>query len=185
MLPKLRRLFKKNRLRLKYKLTPLLNTLKKKLLASPVKINDKPIVTWKLLLPLALIALIFLISLIVNHVNRPLTPDEIAQKTYRKAKENADSLGTKVAKQVDVPKDETPSIATVTDVNLLQDQEFFKQAKNGDKLLIYEKKKIVILYRPSEDKVIAQAPVLFNADKNTGGISSPSAVASGSAILNH
>ncbi len=67
--------------------------------------------------------------------------------------ENARLL-QKVGALYDLPKDETPTIATVSDVKLLEKKPFFQRAQNGDKILIFTKNKIAILYRPSENKII-------------------------------
>jgi hypothetical protein len=71
----------------------------------------------------------------------------------------SEDLVTKVGKLIDLPKDETPQIATVSDVAKLQGQPFFQNAKNGDKVLIYNNNKKVILYDPNADKVINVAPL--------------------------
>ncbi|MBI5357887.1 hypothetical protein HZB74_03515 [Candidatus Saccharibacteria bacterium] len=60
---------------------------------------------------------------------------------------------------VEVPQGEEPTIATVQDVSKLQNQAFFKNAQNGDKVLIYSQAKKAILYRPSTDKIIEVGPV--------------------------
>ncbi len=156
--------------------------LKKILISTPVKLNDKPLALWKLLLPLTLLIAIPLLTFVVKQATKPPTPDQIATMKYVQAKEQADNLSKKAAKQADVPTDETPNVATITDVNALQDQVFFKVAKNGDKILIYEKKKIIVLYRPSEEKVIATAPVLYNQPETAvAGTSSAAQQASASA----
>ncbi len=55
--------------------------------------------------------------------------------------------------------DEIPSLATVTQKELLAEQPFFNNAQNGDKVLIYVKAGKAILYRPSEHKIIEVAPI--------------------------
>lgn len=59
-----------------------------------------------------------------------------------------------VGKHINIPEDEIPTIATVSDVKKLADQPFFSSAKNGDKVLVYKKNKKAILYRPETDKII-------------------------------
>ncbi len=59
-----------------------------------------------------------------------------------------------VGKLVPLPQDEMPTIATVTDLTPLKDQAFFKEAEIGDKVVIYDKSKKAILYRPSTNKII-------------------------------
>jgi hypothetical protein len=60
---------------------------------------------------------------------------------------------------------EKPTIVSVTDREKLQNQEFFKKAENGDKVVIYESIKRVFLYRPTIRKVIDVAPLVFNDQK--------------------
>jgi hypothetical protein len=154
------------------------------LTATPIQFNGKPFALWKLLLPLTLLIMIPLTTFAVKQVTRPLTPEEIAVKEYQKSKEQAEILSQKVAKETEVPTDETPNVATIEDVTKLQNQEFFRAAKNGDKILIYEKKKIIVLYRPSEERVIATAPVLYNQPTPAiAGTSSAQTTASTSAQL--
>lgn len=59
-----------------------------------------------------------------------------------------------VAKVARLPQNETPSIATITDVSKLKDQPFFKDAKNGDILLVFNNSGKAILYDPKEKKVV-------------------------------
>lgn len=155
--------------------------LKKFLSSTPIYVNGRPIATWKIIFPISLLILIPLISLLVSQASRPPTPEVLAIRKYQEEKKQAEKLSEKISTQTNVPKDETPNVATVTDVSLLQDQEFFKQAVNGDKLLIYEKKKIIVLYRPGEERVIATAPVLFNTNKDLDFSTSSANFATGSA----
>lgn len=64
-----------------------------------------------------------------------------------------------VGKLVALPSGEDPTVATVTSLEPLQGQEFFKDAKVGDKVLIFSKSKKAILYRPSEKRIIAMTPL--------------------------
>lgn len=82
----------------------------------------------------------------------------------KKAKNEAKSLYEKVDKHFVLPKDELPTIATVTEPEKLQGQTFFTKAKKGDKVLIFTNAKEAILYDPVLDKVIAVAPL--NIDEN-------------------
>lgn len=75
------------------------------------------------------------------------------------AQAEAATLKSQVAKLVELPSDEVPTIATVSDVTKLQSQAFFKNAKNGDKVLMFTKAKEAVLYRPSDNKIIQMAPL--------------------------
>src|ERR1700754_5071804 len=57
------------------------------------------------------------------------------------AKAQVSDLVTKVSKLAQLPSGETPTVATVTDINKLKGQSFFEMAKNGDKVLIYTQAK--------------------------------------------
>jgi uncharacterized protein HemX len=64
-----------------------------------------------------------------------------------------------VSKLIELPKDEEPTIATVSDVNKLKGQAFFAKAQNGFKVLIYPKSKKAILYDPKANKIIEVGPI--------------------------
>ena len=55
--------------------------------------------------------------------------------------------------------DEEPTVATVNDASKLSNQEFFKNAQDGDKVLIFPKANKALIYRPSNQKVIEYAKV--------------------------
>jgi hypothetical protein len=62
---------------------------------------------------------------------------------------------------------EMPTVATVKDITKLQGQEFFRNAKNGDRLLVFSVAKIAIIYRQKDHSIV-----------NFGPISSPTASSS-------
>ncbi len=69
------------------------------------------------------------------------------------------SITKKLRQFMDLPESPLPTMATVTEKEKLQQQEFFQKAENGDKVLIYLTEGKAILYRPSTGKVIDVAPV--------------------------
>ena len=75
------------------------------------------------------------------------------------AQNETKQLTATIGKNVELPSGENPTLATVNDATRLKDQEFFKDAQNGDKVLIYSKAGKAILYRPSTKKVIQVAPI--------------------------
>ncbi len=79
-------------------------------------------------------------------------PEESAKAETQKLKEE-------VAKLVDIPSDEEPTIASVVDASKLKDQPFFAKAENGDRVLMFSNAKKAVLYRPSTGKVIEFAPI--------------------------
>jgi len=70
---------------------------------------------------------------------------------------------SKVSLLMDLPN-EAPTIATVLDASKLQDQVFFKNAKNDDRVLIYTQAKKAVLYRPSTNKIIEVSPLNLGED---------------------
>lgn len=64
-----------------------------------------------------------------------------------------------------VPTDETPTIATVSDPEVLKNQSFFLGAKKGDKVLIYSVAKKAVLYDPVAHKIINIAPLNIDTEK--------------------
>jgi hypothetical protein len=73
--------------------------------------------------------------------------------------EEAKTLTDKISRYVELPKGETPSIATVSDKAKVAGQPFFARAEVGDKVLIFSTAHKAILYRPSSDKIIEIAPL--------------------------
>lgn len=63
-----------------------------------------------------------------------------------------------VARLIELPE-EAPTLATVSDVDKLKDQDFFRRAQNGDKVLIFKNAKKAILYRPFTNKIIEVGPI--------------------------
>lgn len=85
------------------------------------------------------------------------------------ARVETDKIKSEVSNIIEVPTDEEPTIATVSDASKLSNQAFFAKAQNGDKLLMYSKSKKAILYRPTSKKIIEVAPINLgdNTDKTT------------------
>jgi hypothetical protein len=75
------------------------------------------------------------------------------------AKEETKKITDQVSKLMVLPVKEEPIVATVLDKNKLKDQDFFKKAENGDKVIVYSVSKQAILYRPSINKIIQVAPL--------------------------
>ncbi len=79
-----------------------------------------------------------------------------------------------VGKLIELPADEQPTIATVTDADKLRSQAFFLNSQNGDRVLIYTTAKKAILYRPALNKIIEVAPVNIGQSATASGqISTP------------
>lgn len=82
-------------------------------------------------------------------------PNKILQADQKKLLDKVGALMT-------LPNGEQPSIATVSDKAKLKDQAFFKNAQNGDTLLIYTNARKAILYREKTNKIIEVAPIAID-----------------------
>jgi len=75
--------------------------------------------------------------------------------TLRDARTQTKSqLVEEIGKLIILPDGEEPTIATVVDPELLKGQPFFKNAKAGDRVLIYSKDSRAILYDPVAKRVV-------------------------------
>lgn len=61
--------------------------------------------------------------------------------------------------QLIVLPSEDPTVATVSNVEVLRNQPFFANAKNGDRVLIYANARKAILFDPVNNKIVEVAPV--------------------------
>lgn len=83
------------------------------------------------------------------------------------AQEEVKTLVEKVGKLIELPTNEVPTVATVSDKEKLANQPFFTKAANGDKVLIFTQGGKAILYRPSVNKIIEMAPVNIGQSQQT------------------
>lgn len=83
--------------------------------------------------------------------------------------QQTDALIGKVGALMNLPSDEKPTVADVTDAaQARQQSNFFADAQNGDKVLMYAKAGEAILYRPSTNKITLVAPLTFNQSAASG-----------------
>lgn len=83
-------------------------------------------------------------------------------------KKETAALVTTVSKLILLPEGESPAVATVQDKEKLANEPFFKNAQNGDKVLIYYAARKAFLYRPSTNQIIDTAPLnVENAKTST------------------
>lgn len=80
---------------------------------------------------------------------------------YRHDVSSLAAVERQVGRHYVLPTNETPVLATVTDSTKLETP-FLKQAKNGDKILLYQKNALAIIYRPSIDRIVAVGPVTID-----------------------
>jgi len=99
---------------------------------------------------------------------------ELLKNPQEAAKQENKKLLEAIARLIDLPSDEEPTVATVFDPEKLKSQSFFVRSKAGDKVLIYSNARKAILYDPIANKIIDVAPI---------NIGTPSATATVSALI--
>ncbi len=109
---------------------------------------------------LLIIAIIPTVYFYAQNKNSEKKLNDLQQKTQ--SSNDLNTVVAQVGRLVILPTDEQPTLATVSDVSKLQGQPFFAGAANGDKVLVYNKAKKAILYRPSLNKIVEMAPLNSN-----------------------
>lgn len=73
-----------------------------------------------------------------------------------------------VGRHIILPKsDEIPTVANINNAEMLaKEQAFYSGAQNGDKVIVYIKSKIAIVYSPERDIIVNMGPVLLNNNEN-------------------
>jgi hypothetical protein len=85
--------------------------------------------------------------------NNPLLVEQRAQQ----------KLLNDVSKLIELPKNETPVMRKVSDAATLRKQAaFFNDAQNGDEVLFFVNNSLVVVYRPSTNKIVKSGPLTVN-----------------------
>jgi hypothetical protein len=88
---------------------------------------------------------------------------EIRESTERSGQQVADEVLGKVRTHISLPDELEPTVATIIDVDRLREtSDFYKNAKNGDHLILTETR--AILYDPEIDRIVDVVPVLLNPE---------------------
>ncbi len=124
---------------------------------------------FRLVLLWAVVATIFCAGLVLTTLSQRR---EITQlKSSQVVDDETTQLIARVASLVSLPEGETPTIATVADVEKLKSQTFFAKAENGDKVLIFSKARKAYLYRPSTNKIVEIGPINIGSTTTGAGTS--------------
>ena len=83
------------------------------------------------------------------------------------AQAEVDRVVKLVGQLITLPKDESPTLATIQDREKLKDQPFFTNSKNGDIILIYTKAQKAIVFREKENKIINVGPISIDQQNGT------------------
>lgn len=82
-----------------------------------------------------------------------------SKETTKEDQTEVKELVEKIGQFVVLPTNETPTVATVSDLDALKGQAFFSDAKKGYKVLIYTKSGKAILFDPFVGKIVNMAQI--------------------------
>ena len=120
---------------------------------SPLKIAPKKkINTKRILLIITAAAVLILVALGFF----------FALRAYKQFINSPEYLLGRIGALYDLPKNEKPTIALVSDKSKLEKQPFFIKAENGDRVIIYTTAKKALIYRPSINKIMEIAPLAIS-----------------------
>ena len=112
--------------------------------------------------------IVFVIALIITSIVlffKYKRSQEILNNPQMLIQEEKKKIVSKISRFMELPNEEL-TLATVNDISKLKNQLFFKNAKNGDKVLIYINAKKAILYHPSTNKIIEVSALDMNNKAN-------------------
>ncbi len=69
------------------------------------------------------------------------------------------SVKKHVAEIMLLPEGDEPLLFTVTDAEKMREEIKLTDIQNGDKVLVYQKKKRIVLYRPSRQQIVDVLPL--------------------------
>ncbi len=128
------------------------------------KRSSKPAIPKHLIIKLGVgllaLALILGISMLISDRNQLKSEiNKLSSTSVSSEKDETQQLVDRLGKFMELPSNETPTLATVSDVESLKAQVFFKNAQNSDQVLLYAEAGKAILYRPSTQKIIEVATI--------------------------
>ena len=125
--------------------------------------NHLPWLIAALVVLVAGLATLWYVPQYVAHKKAATSPERVALNT-----DQVQSLVAKVSAHIQVKQGEQPTVATIQDVEILraQNPDFYKDAQNGDRLLIWSDK--AVLYSSSQDKLLAVLPIRIPETPATG-----------------
>jgi len=118
----------------------------------------------KYITPLLVIILLAIVGVAWYYYDKSNT---LVASTSQNSESDAAEIVEKVGQLIKLPSDETPTIATVSDLEKLKDQPFFAKAKVGDKVLMYPKSKKAYLYDAENNKILEVAPIDLEPQENS------------------
>ena len=140
----------------------------------------QPIITPKKQKKITKTIILLLSYVIVAVVVWKLSTNMQATPEYQQeqAQKQITMIVEKVGKLIVLPADEVPQVAVIQDVDALKkSQDFFVDAQNGDKILVYVKARKAIIYREDTNKVVNIALNIGTDAQTDSTTAKPSATA--------
>ena len=111
---------------------------------------------------LLLLIVIFFLSIGINfYLLNKLKKEKVVIVKPQKVEDFALETASRVKKIMLLPQDENPQIFPVS-ANTSRTQDFVKDAKTGDILLLYLKNQKAILYDPLKNQILKVGPLTFS-----------------------
>ena len=89
-----------------------------------------------------------------NETKQEVEKLSTAQGQQELTKTQTQQLLGEMRSRIVLPEGEDPVVATITDINLLKENEFYKDAKNDDRVVVYATAKKAYIYRPSTKTIV-------------------------------
>ena len=125
------------------------------------KKENRPPVTVILTVIFIIVIILFSLWFFTNKNKSEVEIVENVDTVTEEDSNSVDLLIEEVNKIILLPE-EKPAVATIKDIVVLKEQqEFFNNAENGDRLLIYKDR--ALIYREAEKKIINIGSVNFNS----------------------
>jgi hypothetical protein len=115
------------------------------------------------------IILVLLLSSSIYFYRQYKSTKKMLDNPNSQTKDEKEKLIKEVGALIYLPR-EDPIIATVTDKKKLESQPFFAKAENGDRILLYQKNREAILYRPSINKIIEVNQINLEASSSASAV---------------
>ena len=128
-------------------------------MTNTINTNASPQVNKKLYSSNILLGVLFVLVFTISFLSYNYFRNNHSRGNYDESQSSIESLS-----EVFLIPDETPTIATVLNVELLKNDNpgFYENAQNGDKLFIFVERKRAIIFRPNEGRVINVADINFD-----------------------
>lgn len=119
--------------------------------------NTAPVAEAKSGGKLTLVLIILIVLSAIGLVYLYTKYSELSQDPTQANREQIERVVEKANKLIDLPADELPTLATITDLEQLASQPFFANAQVGDQVLLYTTAGKAYLYSPSRNIIVEVA----------------------------